>query len=96
MSKGQVEDKSLGEYVIMPDSEESSFKTCWQSLPELAVISVRYPYTRHGNAGKPSNSAKTTVLNNFLAFVDANSQPNGCSADLSGPTHYFISNFATV
>lgn len=96
MSKGQVEDKSLGEYVIMPDSEESSFKTWWQSLLKLVVISVRYPYTRHGNAGKLLNSAKTTVLNDFLAFVDANSQPNGRSADSSSPTHYFVSNFAAV
>ena len=80
----------------MPDSEESSFKTWWESLPELAVISVRYPYTSHGNAGKRSNSAKVTVLNDFLAFVDANSQPNGRSADSSGPTHYFVSQFATV
>ena len=96
MSKAQVEEKSLGKYVIMPDSEESSFKTWWQSLPELAVISVRYPYTRHGNTGKPSNSAKATVLNDFLAFVDANSQPNGRSGDSSGPTHYFVSKFATV
>ena len=63
---------------------------------ELAVISVRYPYTRHGNASKPSNSAKTTVLNDFLTFVDANRQPNGRSADSSGPPHYFVSNFATV
>ncbi len=60
------------------------------------MISVRYPYTRHGNAGKPSNSAKATVLNDFLAFVDANSQPNGRSADSSGPTHYFVSNFSTI
>ena len=62
----------------------------------MAVFSVRYLYTRHGNAGKRSNSAKATVLNDFLAVVDANSQPNGRSGDSSGPTHYFISKFATV
>ena len=97
MSKARVEDESLGKYVLMPNSEESSFKSWWLSLPELAVVSVRYPYTRHGNAGKQSSSAKVTVMmNDFLAFVDANSQPNGCSGDSSGPTHYFLSKFATV
>ena len=34
MFKAQVEDELLGKYVIMPDSEELSFKTWWHSLPE--------------------------------------------------------------
>ena len=95
MSKAQVEDESLGKYVIMPDSEESSFKTWWRSLPESTVVSVRLPHVAqcHGNAGKPSNSAKKAVLEDFLAFVDANSEPNGRSDD---PTHYFVSKFSTV
>ena len=31
-----------------------------------------------------------------LQFVDMNSQPNGRSADSSGPTHYFIPKFTTI
>ena len=93
MSKGQVEDKSLGEYVIMPDSEELSFKTWWRSLPESTVVSVRLLCITHGNAGKPLNSAKKDVLEDFLAFIDANSEPNGCS---DNPTHYFVSKFSSV
>ena len=60
----------------MPDSEESSFKTWWRSLTESTVVSVRLPIAAQGNAGKPSNSAKKAVLEDFLAFVDANSEPN--------------------
>ena len=90
MSKGQVEDKLLGKYVIMPDSEDSWFKTWWRSLPESTVVSVRLPRVTHGNTGKSSNSAKKAVLQDFLAFVDANSEPNECS---DNPTHYFVSIF---
>ena len=93
MSKGQVEDESLGKYVIMPDSEKSSFKTWWCSLPESTVVSVRLPCVTHGHAGKPSNSAKKAVLEDFLTFVDTNSEPNGRS---DNPTHYFVSKFSTV
>ena len=45
--------------------------------------------------GKESNSAKSSVMADFLKFVDANSQPNGRSADSHGPTHY-ISKFSTI
>ena len=93
MSKGQVEDKSLGKNVIMPDSEELSLKTWWHSLPESTVVSVRLPCITHGNAGKSLNSAKKAVLEDFLAFMNANSEPNGCS---DNPTHYFMSKFSTV
>lgn len=32
----------------------------------------------------------------FVLFVDCNIQPNGRSADSFGPTHYFVSSFATI
>ena len=38
---------------------------------------VRYLHERHGNAGKISHSAKTTVMQGFLQFADLNSQPKG-------------------
>ena len=54
------------------------------------MVSVRFPCV---TAGKPSNSVKKAVLEDFLAFVDANSEPNGHS---DNPTHYFVSKFSTV
>ena len=38
-------------------------------------------------------SSKASVMDDFLA---ANSQPNGPSAESSGPTYYFLSNFSTL
>ena len=35
-------------------------------------------------------------MNDILEFVDVNSQPNGCSADSTGPTFYFLPNFSTT
>ena len=68
----------------------------WTTVDSSAIVKVCYPYERHGNAGKVSNSAKTSVMNDFLSFVDTNSQPNGRSADSTGPTSYFISKFSTI
>ena len=36
------------------------------------------------------------VINNFLEFVDVNSQPNGHSAGSTGPTFCFLPNFSTI
>ena len=94
--KTEVEQERLGSYVIMPDSLECAFKTWWRSLPGDAVVKVRYPHSRHGNAGKTSHSAKSSVMQDFLLFVDINSQPNRRSADSSGPTHYFLPKFTTI
>ena len=90
MTKSRVEEERLGEYVVMPAGCDQSFKTWWRSLEKTVLVKVRYPHERHGNAGKMSNSAKTSVRNDFLAFIDNNSQPNGRSADSHGPAHYFI------
>lgn len=68
----------------------------WRSLSSSAMVQVRYPHNRHGNAGKVSNSAEMSVLQDFLKFVDTNSQPNGRSANSSGPTYYFLPKFATL
>ena len=58
------------------------------------MIQVRVRCERHGNAGKVSNLAKTTVHQDFIEFVDINTQPNGRSADSSGPTSYFLPKFS--
>ena len=77
MTKQQVEEQCLRDYVIMPDSEESAFKVWWRSLSASTIVNVRFPHTNRGDARRVSNSAKTTVMDDFLAFVDVNSQPNG-------------------
>ena len=96
MTKGEVEEKRLGQYVFMPSASELSFKMWWRALEPSATVEVRYLHARHGNAGQVAHSAKTTIHAEFIRFVDMNSQPNGRSADLSGPTHYFSPQFTTI
>ena len=96
MKKVEIEQKRLTDYVIMPETVEISFIKWWRSLESSFIVGVRIPHERHGNAGKVSNSAKTTLREAFLQFVDANSQPNGRSADSSGPTSYFLPKFSTI
>lgn len=96
MTKLEVEEKRVGDYVIMPDGVEMAFKAWWRPLSSATFVKVRYPHSRHGNAGKTSHSAKSKVKDDFLLFVDCNSQPNGRSADSSGPTHYFLPKFSTI
>ena len=79
-----MEVQRLGQYVLMPADIESSFKHWWRSLEPSTIVDVRYPHTKHGNALKHSNSAKKTTLEEFLLFVNINSQPSGRSADSSG------------
>lgn len=96
MRKSEVEEQSLGEYVIMPDEVGDSFLKWWRSADSSTIVEVRVPHQRHGLAGKTSNSAKTSVLDDFLIFVDTNTQPNGRASDSSGPTSYFLPNFTTI
>ena len=96
MSKSDVENQRLGSYVVMPRDIDISFKKWWRSLDPSATVDVRYPHGKHGNALKISHSAKTSTMEDFLQFVDLNSQPNGRSADSSGPTVYFLPKFTTI
>ena len=96
MKKIDVEEQSLGDYVIMPDRCDLSFIIWWRSLDSDTIVKERYPHERHGLAGKTSNSAKVDVMDDFLSFVDAVSQPNGRSENSHGPTHYFLSKFTTI
>lgn len=96
MTKLEVEEQRLGDFVVMPAGIEMCFTLWWRSLASTELVEVRYPHSRHGNAGKTSHSAKTSLMDDFLAFVDMNSQPNGRSADSSGPTFYFLSKFTTI
>ncbi len=96
MTKQNVEDQHLGEFVIMPSESLVSFKTWWRTVEPDDSVAVRYPHRKHGNALQVSHSAKTGTMEKFLEFVDTNTQPNGRSADSSGPTHYFLPKFATI
>lgn len=94
MTKAEVEKERLTNYVVMPRGCETSFMVWWRSLESSAKLAVRYPHERHGGAGKTSNSAKSSVLADFLVFVDSNNPPNGRSEH--GPTRYFISQFTPI
>ena len=48
MTKEEVEDQRLGEYVIMPDSLDTSFKNWWRAVTPSTTVEVRYPHERHG------------------------------------------------
>lgn len=96
LPKSEVEEKRLGDCVVMPISLETPFSLWWRSLDSSTVVQVRYPHGRHGNAGKKSHFAKEASLQEFLQFVDNNSQPNGRSADSTGPTSYFIPKFTAI
>ena len=56
MTKREVEEKRLGEYVV-PEEVCEGFLTWW-SIDSLTMVNVRVPHERHGLAGKSSNSAK--------------------------------------
>jgi len=76
MTKSDIEKDHVSEYVVMPGDKEMLFKSWWMTLSDSDVVSIRYPHARHGNAGRVSNSSKREIMDDFLAFVDANSQPN--------------------
>lgn len=96
MTKSDIEKDRVSEYVVMPGDKEMLVKSWWMTLSDSDVVSVRYPHARHGNAGRVSNSSKRAIMDDFLAYVDANSQPNGRSSDSTGPTFYFLSKFPTL
>ena len=81
MTKADVEK----ERVCCNAIKDMSFKECWMSLDPSDTVMVRYPHGRDGNAGRTSNSSKTSLMEDFLSFVDINSKPNGRSVDSSGP-----------
>ena len=65
MTKAEIEKQRLSAYVVMPEMVDTAFNNWWRSLEPSATIQVRFPYEHHGNAGKTSNSAKTTLREEF-------------------------------
>ena len=95
MTKAEVATKRLVEFVVMPEGQDN-FKLWWSSLDDTHIVQVRFPHTGHGLARKPSNSSKKSVQDDFLTFVDANSQPNGRNASSFGPQFYFLPKFSRI
>ena len=96
MTKQEVLEKNLSQYVIIPEGSGVSFLLWWKSLASDCSVQVHYPYHWHGLAGLPSNSSKTDAKQDFLQFVDNNSQSNGRSADSASATHYLLLKFRTI
>jgi len=96
MTKQEVAEKNLSQYVVMPEGSDLSFMLWRKSLGSGDTVQVRYPHHLHGLAGMPSNSSKPSAKQDFLQFVDSNSQPNGRSADSASATHYLLPKFRTI
>lgn len=96
MTKQEVSEQKLSQYVIMPEGCDVSFMQWWKSLGNDQTIHVRYPHHHHGLAGKLSNSSKPSAKADFLQFVNTNSQPNGRSTDSASATHYLLPKFCTI
>ena len=96
MTKPDVQRQKLEGYVVMPDRVDICFTQWWKNLQSQATVNVRTPHERHGLAGQTSNSAKRDTCEDFLIFVDTNSQPNGRSEGSYGHTHYFLPQFTTL
>ena len=67
MSKEEVEKERLTSFVLMPVEVELCFALWWKSLASDHEVMVRYPFERHGLAGRTSNSAKTDAKESFLS-----------------------------
>ena len=95
MTKYDVIANKLEGRVVLPESQ-ANFKKWWPTLADTDVLNVSYPHESHGLARKPSNSAKVTVHEQFLEFVDNNSQPNGRQVSSSGALFYLLSKFTRI
>lgn len=73
MLKKEVEEQKLTAFVVMPLDIEHCFNAWWKDLLEDHEVVVRYPFERHGLAGKVSIHAKTETKEKFFEFIDANS-----------------------
>lgn len=52
LTKGEVEERWLGEFVVIPSGCDQAFSTWWKNKGSADVVSVRYPHEQHGLAGK--------------------------------------------
>jgi hypothetical protein len=95
MTKSQVVTQGLEEFVMMPEDYDN-FEQWWPSLEDTSVVSVRFPHSSHGLARRSSNFSKRSVQEDFLHFVDTNSQPNGRNASSFGAQFYFLPKYSRI
>jgi len=48
MTKQEVAEKNLSQYVVMPEGSDLSFMLWWKSLGSGDTVQVRYPHHLHG------------------------------------------------
>ena len=64
MTKSDVINKHLEEFVVMPEGQDD-FKKWWPSLLDTDVTNIRYPHESHGLARKSSNYSENIYLKIF-------------------------------
>ena len=95
MTKKEVKEQHLKEFVLN-DDETLTFGVWWKTLEEEDTVEVQYPHERHALTGRPSNHAKHQVMEQFLEFVDLNSQPNGRQASSYSAQSFFLPKFTRI
>ena len=97
MTKDNVVEKRLENFVLHDlEDEMLTFDAWWKTVEGDEVVEVQYPHECHGLAGRPSNHAKKEAMEDFLDFVDANTQPNGCQAGSYSAQYFFIPKFTRI
>ncbi len=96
MTKKEVTEQRLENYVIRDSEEGDAFGAWWKTVESDDQVEVQYPHERHGLAGRVSNHAKQEVLDQFLEFVDANSQPNGRQGGSYSAQFFFHPKFTRI
>ncbi len=92
MSKSDVAVNRLEKFVVLPDGVDN-FKVWWATVEGTDLVKVHYPHSQHGLALKPSNAEKHNVREDFLKFVDENSQPTGRNTGSARAQFYFSPKF---
>ena len=82
----------LRTFVVMPEGVDN-FKQWWPTVQNTDQV---YPHEQHCLSRKPSNSEKHSIREDFLNFVDENSQPNGRNTDSAGTQYYFSPKFTRI
>ena len=95
MKKKTVIESKLTAHVVN-DDETLTFGSWWKTLDDDDLVEVQYPHEQHGLAGRSSNHAKMEVMEQFLDFVDLNSQPNGRQADSYSAQFFFLPKFTRI
>ena len=94
LTKQEVVSQKLESYMLSSYPDMMSFKEWWKSVED--VVQVKSPHERHGLAGQLSNHAMPDVMSDFLQFIDANSEPNGCQTGTYHAQYFLSTKFTRV